>query len=126
MASFLVNLVIDGEELPLNRVNFFAMRNRDSKGRVSSNLAWTVAVSLDTTPENTFTDWMIDPNKKKDVSIKFYEGDEAEKEWQFTQAYCIGFKESFVADSGKMETRIVISGELVTNGNATLKYDWAS
>ncbi|MCY7352983.1 MAG: hypothetical protein LH606_20390, partial [Cytophagaceae bacterium] len=66
----------------------------------------------------------IDPNKKKDVSIKFYEGDEVEKEWKFNQSYCIGFEENFMDNSGTMETRIILSGELITNGNATLKYDW--
>ncbi len=126
MASFILTLNIDGEEITLNRVNFFAIRSRDAKGRPSSSLAWTASMSMDTTPETAFTDWMIDPNMKKDVSIKFYRGDEVEKEWQFNQASCFGFKEIYVDDSGRMESRIVISGEVVTNGNATLKYDWTS
>lgn len=121
---YTVNLVIDGTEYLLNRVNFYVIRKRDKKGRPVSESAWTVNISLDATTDGVFTEWMIDPNKKKDVSIKFYQGDETKKEWQFEKAYCILFEESFVADAGVMETQLVISGEKVNNGNATITHNW--
>lgn len=119
-----VNLVIDSKEYPLNRVNFYVIRKRDKNGRPVSMSAWTVNINLDSITDGTFTEWMVDQNKKKDVSLKFYEGNDTKKEWQFAKAYCIGFEENFVADAGVMETQLVISGETVNNGNATITTNW--
>ena len=121
---YTVNLVIDGTEYLLNRVNFYVIRKRDKKGRPVSESAWTVNVTMDATTDGVFTEWMIDPNKKKDVSIKFYQGTDPKKEWKFDKSYCILFVENFVADAGVMETQIVISGETVNNGNATITNNW--
>ncbi|GAA4395381.1 hypothetical protein GCM10023187_02170 [Nibrella viscosa] len=132
MASFQAMLQFStgdsGEGIMLNRVNFFAVRDRDSKGRPVAKAAWTMMVSLYAIRDKMFTEWMLDPFKKKDLTIAFLAGDqnEKEKEWQFKDVYCIGFEENFVEDLGIFETIVILSGESVSNGNATLSYNWAS
>ncbi|GAB4044077.1 type VI secretion system tube protein TssD [Spirosoma foliorum] len=110
----------------LNRVNFFVARDRDDKGRPVPNLAWTIMVSMYAVRDTVFTEWMIDPTKKRDMEIFFNEGGEvAVKKWNFKDVYCVGFEENFVQDLGIMETILLLSGQAVTNGNATLTYQWA-
>lgn len=111
----------------LNRVNFFVARDRDDKGRPVSNLAWTIMVSMYAVRDTVFTEWMIDPTKKKDMEIGFSAGGEGEiqKRWSFKDVYCVGFEENFVQDLGIMETILLLSGQAVTNGNATLIHQWA-
>ncbi|WP_461087408.1 type VI secretion system tube protein TssD [Spirosoma gilvum] len=123
---YVVTLKIDDMEYILNRVNFYVARKSDKNGRPISESAWTVNIHMDTTDESLFTEWMVDPTKKKDVSLKFYEGGDTKKEWQFAKAYCVGFQENFVADAGVMETQLIISGTTVENGNATINNNWTT
>ncbi len=126
MASYMATMDADGTGWRLDRVNFFAARDRDNKGRPVPNLAWTIMISIYSSKETVFTEWMLDPTKKKDITISFSDGAESQKKWDFKQAFCVGFEESFIDDLGIMETIIILSGQAVSNGNATLTYDWAT
>ncbi|MGA0560242.1 type VI secretion system tube protein TssD [Larkinella sp. VNQ87] len=110
----------------LNRVNFFAIRKRDSKARSVSNTAWTLMISLYAIREEVFTEWMLDPQKKNKIGIIFSEGMDTVKRWDFEDVFCVGFEESFIEDLGVFETVIILTGESVNNGNATIKYDWGA
>ncbi|MBD2701064.1 hypothetical protein IC229_10495 [Spirosoma sp. BT702] len=127
MASYRAELEIDGgDPLPIKRLFFTATRKRDANGRPASSTSWRVLVALDTAEDNTFTQWMIDPKSQKDVTVKYrnIEDDSVLKQWELKKAYCYGMKESFVGDAMFMVTDLLVAGQEVTNGNATLKYEW--
>ena len=46
------------------------------------------------------------------------------KQWDMKKVYCYTMRESFVADATFMLTDLLIAGQEVSNGNATLKYNW--
>lgn len=126
MASYLAKLQVSNTEYDLNRVNFFAVRDRDKKGRPVPDMAWTIMVSLFAVRDTFFTDWMLNPTQKRDATISFHSGSDKDKVWEFKDVYCVGFEENFVDDLGIMETLVILAGSTVSNGNATLTYQWAS
>ncbi|GAB3783004.1 hypothetical protein GCM10028818_40040 [Spirosoma horti] len=126
MASYIAKLSVSNTEYTLSRINFFAVRDRDKKGRPVPDMAWTVMMSLYAIRDTFFTDWMLDPTKKRDAKISFYSGTDKEKEWELKDVYCVGFEENFVDDLGIMETLVILAGSTISNGNATLTYQWSS
>ena len=126
MASFKAELEVDGETYKLKRVFFTATRKRDNNGRPASATNWQIMVALDAIEEGTFTEWMVDPKMQKDATVKFYNIDEDSvlKQWDMKGAYCYAMKEWFVSDASVMVTNLIIAGQEISNGNATLKFDW--
>ena len=126
MASFRAELEVDGKTFPLKRIFFTATRKRDANGRPASSTNWRMMLAIDTVEENAFTQWMVDPKMQKDVTVKYYKIDEESvlKQWELKSAYCFGMKESFVGDASYMLTDLLVAGQEVSNGNATLKFDW--
>lgn len=130
MASFNAKLEIDGlsDPIQLRKIFVTCYRKRDSRGRPSSSTKWAIVVSIDTDEDSTFTQWMVDPSMEKRVAIKYYRIDEQGsvlKQWNIEKAHCYTMREGFVADSSILMTTLVISGDEITNGNATLANNWA-
>ncbi|GAB3318800.1 hypothetical protein GCM10027299_10760 [Larkinella ripae] len=117
---------VGGVSKALMSCNFFAIRKRDARARAVSNTAWTIRIALHAFREEVFTEWMIDPTKKKDITIRFMNADGETKEWFFINVFCIGFDETYIEDVGYFQTVIILTGQGVTNGNATIEYDWGS
>ncbi|GAB2556321.1 type VI secretion system tube protein TssD [Spirosoma areae] len=126
MASYHTMLHVGNTGYVLDKLNFFAIRKRDNKGRTVSNTAWTIMISLYAVKDQVFTEWMFNPTLKKNISISFTDGLEKQKEWEFTDVFCVGFEENFIEDLGVLETVLVLTGVSVSNGNATIKYDWGT
>jgi hypothetical protein len=125
MASFKAELEVDGVVHPLNRFNFYTTRKRDAKGRPSSRSSWVAVASIDVHEDTTITGWMVDKNAHKDAKVTYYNADDDSvlKTWTFKQANCYAMTEKFISDVEFMSTTLLIVGEEVTNGNATLKFD---
>lgn len=129
MASFRTDMEIDGiaDPIPVNRLFFTATRKRDQRGRPASSTNWIIHVTIDALEDSTITQWMVDPHMQKAVTIKFYKIDEEEsvlKQWKLEKAYCYAMGENFVADASFMTTELIIAGQEISNGNATLQYNW--
>ncbi|WP_080055687.1 type VI secretion system tube protein TssD [Spirosoma aerolatum] len=130
MASFNAKLEIDGvsDPIELRKVYVTCHRKRDTKGRPSSAARWVIAVAIDTDEDGTFTEWMVSPTMAKNVTIKYYKIDEEGsvlKQWTMKDAHCYGMTEGFVADSSILMTTLVISGDEISNGNASLPHVWS-
>ena len=125
MASFRADLEVDGVTHPLNRLHFYSKRKRDPKGRPSSKSSWIVVVAIDVEEDSTITGWMVDKNGVKDATITYYNSDDDSvlKTWTLKKAMCYSMTEKFIADAEFMSTTLLITGEEISNGNATLKYD---
>ncbi|MBB5285575.1 hypothetical protein HNQ92_003735 [Rhabdobacter roseus] len=125
MASFRADLEVDGVIHPLSRLHFYSSRKRDPKGRPSSKSSWIVVAAIDVEEDSTITGWMVDKNGVKDATITYYNSDDDSvlKTWTLKKAMCYSMTEKFIADAEFMSTTLLITGEEISNGNATLKYD---
>ncbi|GAB4021324.1 hypothetical protein GCM10028808_65760 [Spirosoma migulaei] len=125
MPSFKAELEVEGVTHPLNRLHFYSNRKRDARGRPSSKSAWIVVAVIDVTEDSTITGWMIDKNGHKEAKITYYNADDDSvlKTWTLKQAMCYSMTEKFISDAGFMSTTLLIVGDEITNGNASLKYD---
>jgi type VI secretion system TssD-like protein len=71
--------------------------------------------------------WMIDPYAKKNGSVVFkkIDQDSTLKEVKFEDAYCVGYSESFSANSASaMTLTLNISARKITVGDATHEKKW--
>lgn len=126
MASFSAELEVDGQTIRIRRLFLSATRKRDANGRPASATNWQLMISVDTAEDNAFTQWMVDPKMQKDVTVKFYKIDEESvlKQWDLKKAYCFSMRESFAGDAAYLSTTLLVAGQEISNGNATLKFNW--
>ncbi|GAB2790119.1 hypothetical protein GCM10027275_38730 [Rhabdobacter roseus] len=84
-----------------------------------------MVAAIDVEEDSTITGWMVDKNGVKDATITYYNSDDDSvlKTWTLKKAMCYSMTEKFIADAEFMSTTLLITGEEISNGNATLKYD---
>ena len=110
--SFKAELIIDGKTYKLRSCYSTISRETDMKGRPTSPPTWVIIATIDVVDDTTITNWMIDPYKQVDGSIKLYKMDEESKlkEIAFKKSYCLHLNDKFAFHEGRSNCTIVISG----------------
>lgn len=129
MASFRAEMTVDNDLFVLNRIFFTASRKRTRKGEPASGINWRMHIAIDVLEQSTFAEWMFDSNMQKNVTVTFYATDDEGggetklKEWTLNDTNCFGLLELFVGDASFETTNLILKGQTLSNGNATLTLD---
>lgn len=128
--SFRANIEIQGLKEPLRLLQCSYSLKRDTKqtGEPSSEpQGGFITFEVESSDDNTFYEWMVDPYTKKNGSVIFYRRDQKAKlkELSFTEAYLVSYAESFDASgAAPMKQTLTISAKTISINGATLKNPW--
>ena len=129
MSSFKATLTVNSKDFDVISCVYSFGQATDEKGRPASDVkGGNISLQIVATDDDTMIEWMVDPYKKQDGSIAFkkIDQDSTLKTVQFKDAYCVGFSESFNANSAAaMTATLNLSAGSITIGNATLDNKWS-
>jgi Hemolysin coregulated protein Hcp (TssD) len=127
MPSFKATFKLDGNEYDVISCVYSFGQATDEKGRPASDVQGG-NISVQYSEDGTgVLGWMIDPYAKKNGSIVFNKTDQDStlKEVKFEDGYCVGYSESFNANSASaMIATVNISARKISVGDATLEKKW--
>jgi len=126
--SFKAKLKIAGKELDVLSCNYELHQETDVTGRPSSvTRGGQIKLTVESTADTGFFEWMCNSFERKDGSIVFYKSD-AEgtlKELKFKEGYLIDFAEQFESTgSASFSSTFIISAREITMGGSTHKNEW--
>jgi len=126
--SFKAKLKIAGKELDVLTCNYKFHQEIDSTGRPSSvTRGGQINLTVESTADTDFFEWMCNSFERKDGSIVFYRSD-AEgtlKELKFKEGYLTEFGEDFASiGSEAFSSTFTISAREITMGTSTHKNEW--
>jgi hypothetical protein len=124
---FKTELHLEGNVYPLHFLSVEISQVIDSIGRPSSVIrAGKIEIEMSAVEDDIIIDWMIQPKKKLNGNIVYYEIDEETKfkEVKFEDGFCVEFSEKFNADTDGLTTYFSISAEKVSIGNIEVNNNW--
>ena len=126
--SFLSKLKIEGDEMNVLDCSFEFIQESDYNGRPSENpRGGKVSLCIESTAKTDFLDWMISPNMTKSGVINFFKRENMAslKKVEFTNAYCLYYKEHFSATSDEpLKTTLIISANEISVKGTEFKNNW--
>jgi hypothetical protein len=129
MSSFKATLTVAGKDFDVINCVYSFGQATDDKGRPASDVkGGSITIQIVVTDDDSMMDWMVDPYKKQDGSVKFskIDQDSTLKEVQFKNAYCVGYSETFSSTSSSaMIATLNISAGSISVGSATLDNKWS-
>jgi hypothetical protein len=128
MSSFKATFKLDGNEFEVISCVYSFGQATDEKGRPASDVqGGNISLQVVTSDDTSLVAWQIDPYAKKNGSIVFNKTDQDStlKEVKFEDGYCVGYSESFNANSASaMTVTINISARKISVGDASLEKKW--
>jgi hypothetical protein len=127
MSSFKAVFKIAGKEFDVISSVYSFGQSTDEKNRPASAVrGGNISVQVVASDDDTLIEWMVDAYKKQDGSLVFNKTDQDStlKEVKFEDGYCVGYSESFNANSASaMVVSLNIAARKITIGNASLEND---
>ena len=128
MPSFKATFKLDGNEFDVISCVYSFGQSTDEKGRPASDVqGGNISLQISVDDDSSIMGWMIDPYSKKSGSIVFNKTDQDStlKEVKFEDGYCVGYSESFNANSASaMTVTLNISARKISVGDATHEKKW--
>lgn len=128
MSSFAATFTLDGTDYDVISCVYSFGQATDEKGRPASDVrGGNITVQIAVSDDSSIMGWMIDPYAKKNGSIVFkkIDQDSTLKEVKFEDGYCVGYSESFNANSASAMTMTLnISARKISVGDATHEKKW--
>ena len=126
--SFKARLKVAGKEIPVLSCDYSLKQETDATGRPSSiTRGGKINVTVESTDDTAFFEWMVNPFERKEGSIVFVkrDSDATLKELKFKEAYVVDYKEEFDAknDNPNYE-RFTISAMSIEVGNGKHENEW--
>lgn len=126
--SFKARLKVAGKEIPVLACDYSLKQETDATGRPSSiTRGGKINVTVESTDDTAFFEWMVNPFERKEGSIVFVkrDSDATLKELKFKEAYVVDYKEEFDGknDSPNYE-RFTISAMSIEVGNGKHENEW--
>jgi hypothetical protein len=126
--SFKARLKVAGKELNVLGCSYALKQETDATGRPSSiTRGGKITVSIESSGETTFFEWMCNNFERKDGSIVFVkrDTDATMKELSFKEAYLVDYKEIFDNEGETPITEIfTLSAKEIAVGNGAHSNDW--
>jgi hypothetical protein len=127
--SFKAELQLEGNTYLIRALSLDISQTIDKVGRPSSSTkGGNIEIQLDVVQDDIFADWIVDPKKKLNGTITYYNIDQASKmkEVKFEDAFCVEFSEIFdgTMSESSMMTHVKISAEKLSIGNVELSNNW--
>lgn len=128
--SFKSKLSVGGKELNILNASYELFQEIDATGRPSSvTRGGSITITVESTGDSFFFEWMTDNFDRKDGSILYVKRDTDAKlkEVKFTEAYMVKYKENFDASGNNPLTEtFTISAREMTIGEGKLVNEWTS
>ncbi len=129
---FSAKFKIEGNEYRVLKFQYELDRDIDQTGRPAGDVrGGTVSLTIESSQETMFWDWMIDAYARKDGEIEFYKRDEPTpaKVVKFTEAYMISYGEKFDVTGGEKDQPMIesftVSAKELAIGEPLVK-EWPS
>ena len=126
--SFKSKLKVGGKELNILNASYDLHQEVDASGRPSSvTRGGTINLTVESTGDSFFFEWMTNNFERKDGSIKFIKRDSNAtlKELKFTEAYMVKYKENFDHNSDNPLTEtFMISARKISMGGGEFDNAW--
>ena len=128
--SFKSKLKVGGKELNILNATYDLYQDIDATGRPSSvTRGGTITLTVESTGDSFFFEWMTNNFERKDGSIQYVmrDTDAKLKEMTFKEGYLVKYNEKFDAtgDNPLVET-FTISAKEFSSGNAEHINEWAN
>ncbi|NII28426.1 phage tail protein [Pseudoflavitalea sp. X16] len=126
--SFKSKLKVAGKEVNVLACSYALKQETDATGRPSSiTRGGKITLTIESTGDTSFFEWMTNNFERKDGSIVFSkrDTDAAQKTLNFTEGYLVDYKENFdsTGDSPITET-FTISAQTIEVGSGKHVNEW--
>lgn len=126
--SFKAKLKVSGKEVNVLSCHYALKQETDPTGRPSSiTRGGKITLTVESTGETAFFEWMTNSFERKDGSIVFLkrDSDATLKELKFTEAYLVDYRENFdsTGDNPVTET-FTLSSKSIKLGNGEHINEW--
>ncbi len=126
--SFLSKLTVDGKTYNVLECTYEMNQQVDETGKpIGRPRGGRISLAIESDSDTDIFHWMKEPDQTKDGTITFFKRDAMaqQKVLQFTQGFCIDYKEQFIADDeAPMVTTITISAQQIKLGNVDFNNLW--
>lgn len=126
--SFKCKFNVDGKQLNILNVSYDLYQEVDASGRPSSvTRGGTITLTVESTGDSFFFEWMTDNFQRKDGSVQYVKRDTDAKlkELNFKEGYLVKYKETFDATgSNPLVETFTISAKEITMGTASHVNEW--
>ena len=126
--SFKAKLNVGGKDVNVLSCNYALKQETDATGRPSSiTRGGKINLTVESTGDTTFFEWMTNNFERKDGTITFVkrDSDATMKQLKFTEAYLVDYKENFdsVGEDPITET-FTLSARQIQVGSGTHANEW--
>ena len=126
--SFKSKLKVGGKELNILKVSYDLYQEIDASGRPSSvTRGGTINLSVESTGDSFFFEWMTNNFERKDGSVQYVKRDTDAKlkELNFKEGYLIKYKEEFDATgTNPLVETFTISAKEISVGSGEHVNEW--
>ena len=126
--SFKSRLKVAGKEVTVLACDYQLMQETDATGRPSSiTRGGKITLTVESTSDTTFFEWMCNNFERKDGSIVFVkrDNDATSKELNFKEAYLVNYREKFdsTGENPIVET-FTLSAKEISMGTGSYVNEW--
>lgn len=126
--SFKVTMKVGGKEVNVLSCSYALKQETDATGRPSSvTRGGKITLTVESTGDTTFFEWMCNNFERKDGSVVFIKRDNKAtlKELNFKEAYMVDYRETFdsTGDNPVSET-FTISAKEISMGTGSYVNEW--
>jgi len=126
--SFKSKLKVGGKELNILNASYDLHQEIDASGRPSSvTRGGTISLTVESTGDSFFFEWMTNNFERKDGSIQYVKRDTDAKlkELNFKEGYLVKYKEEFDAtDANPLVETFTISAKEISSGGGEHVNEW--
>lgn len=127
--SFKAQLDVAGKKVNVLDMNYGLKQETDATGRPSSiTRGGQITITIESTGETNFFEWMCNNFERKDGTIVFTkrDSDATMKELKFKEGYLVQYRENFNSTGENPITEtFTISAKEISMGNASHVNQWA-
>ncbi|GGB00764.1 type VI secretion system tube protein TssD [Puia dinghuensis] len=126
--SFKAKLSVGGKEVNVLNCNYALKQETDATGRPSSiTRGGKINLTVESTGDTTFFEWMTNNFERKDGTITFVkrDSDATMKQLKFTEAYLVDYRENFDATGENPVTEsFTLSAREISAGSGKHSNEW--
>jgi hypothetical protein len=128
--SFKVKLKVAGKDVNVLDLSYQLKQETDATGRPSSvTRGGMIDITVESTGDTTFFEWMCNNFERKDGSIVYIkrDTDATLKELNFTEAYLVRYRENFSStNENPVSETFTLSAREIKMGNSGFRNEWAA
>lgn len=126
--SFKAKLKVAGKEVNVLACTYALKQETDATGRPSSiTRGGKIQLTVESTGDTTFLEWMTNNFERKDGSVVFVKRDDNAtlKELKFGEAYLVEYRENFDgADTSPLTESFTLSAKTIELGSGKHENEW--